>query len=45
MFDPKVFLWGSMKGVVYGYSTNRGNGIHMGTDKLWGDTPLKLCEK
>ena len=45
MVDPKVIFWESMKGVLYGFSTNMGNSIKMGTDKLWGDTPLKLCEK
>ena len=45
MVDPKVVLWESMKGVVYGFSTNMGKGFKMGTDKLWGDTALKLCEK
>ena len=30
MFDPKVIVWASVKGVVYGLSTNRGNGINMG---------------
>ena len=39
MIDPKVILWESMKGVVYGFSTNMGNGIKMGADKLWGDSP------
>ena len=32
MFDPKVILWASMKGVVCGFSTNRGNSINMGTE-------------
>ena len=32
MFDPKGILWASMKGVVYGFSTNGGNGINMGTE-------------
>ena len=45
MVDPKVILWESMKGVVYGFSTNMGNGIKMVTDKLWGNTPLKLYKK
>ena len=45
MLDPEGILWESMKGVVYDFSTNMGNGIKMGTDKLWADTPLKLCEK
>ena len=36
MVDPKVILWGSIKGVVYGFPTNMGNRIKMGTDKLWG---------
>ena len=44
MVDLKVILWESMKEVVYGFSTNMENGIKMGTDKLWSDTPLKLCE-
>ena len=29
MFDPKVILLASMKGVVYGFSTNRRKGINM----------------
>ena len=45
MVGSKVSLWESMKVVVYAFSTNMGNGIKMGTDKLWGDTHLKLCEK
>ena len=45
MVDPKVIFWDSMKRVVYGFSTDRGNVIKMGIDKLLGDTPLKLCEK
>ena len=45
MVDPKVIPWVSIKGVVYGFSTNKGSDIKMGTDKSWADTPLKLCEK
>ena len=32
MVDPKVILWTSMKGVVYSFYTNRGNGIKVGIE-------------
>ena len=32
MVDPKVMLWTSMKGVVYGLSTNRENDIKVEID-------------
>ena len=32
MVDPKVMLWTSMKGVVYGFSTNMENDIKVGID-------------
>ena len=32
MVDPKVIPLTMMKGVVYGFSTNKGNGIKVGTE-------------